>query len=176
MTRQIFTDVLLAVLRAGIIVCVITIAGCAPTLTHGIPNLVQIEPGLYRGGEPTAVGWAYLRAQGVRTVVQLDYDNERPSGVAPPASMLLKRFSMPPNDGDDLFRGPSVELLIMAADALAPGVFVHCRHGQDRTGAVVATYRRVHDHWTKKAALAEALRLGFHIELFGLLHAWEAVP
>ena len=39
----------------------------------------------------------------------------------------------------------------------SPGaVFVHCEHGCDRTGTVVACYRIQHDHWTAAAVQTEA--------------------
>ena len=39
----------------------------------------------------------------------------------------------------------------------APGpVFVHCEHGCDRTGTVIACYRIHHDLWTAAAAQKEA--------------------
>ena len=114
---------------------------CATVAPHGVPNLDLVGPGLYRGGEPTADGWIWLHNHGVRTVVQLDYDNERPKGVVPPDDTVVLHYSMPPSDADDVFRGPEVAELQVAASALHEGVFVHCLHGQDRTGAVVATYR-----------------------------------
>jgi tyrosine-protein phosphatase SIW14 len=35
-------------------------------------------------------------------------------------------------------------------------IFVHCRRGSDRTGAVIACYRIAHDHWKNGQALKEA--------------------
>lgn len=169
----VFIVVLLAL---GVVALAVFLAGCSASLVHGVPNLVQVEPGLFRGGEPTASGWAYLMSQGVDTVVQFDYDSERPKGVLPPAGMRLLRFSMPPADGDDLFRGPTANQLIAAAAALGPHVFGHCLHGEDRTGAVFAVYRHLRQGWSKQDALAEAVHLGFHPELLGLLHAWEEIP
>jgi protein tyrosine/serine phosphatase len=34
-------------------------------------------------------------------------------------------------------------------------VLVHCWHGSDRTGVVVAAYRIVFENWTKEAAISE---------------------
>lgn len=159
--------------------CVL-LAGCSPTIyTHGVPNFAVVEPGVYRGGEPTAAGWQYLRSIGVRAVVQLDYDEERPSGVDVPGGLDLVRVSMPPNDGDDLLRGPTRETLLAAYEAIARharGIYVHCLHGQDRTGLVIAVFRRLGIGWTKQRAFAEALHLGFHPEFLGIVHAWEQIP
>ena len=39
-------------------------------------------------------------------------------------------------------------------------VFIHCHHGKDRTGTVVACYRISHDGWTAERAKYEAQRYG----------------
>ena len=39
-------------------------------------------------------------------------------------------------------------------------VFVHCRHGEDRTGTIIACYRISHDGWTAAAAKKEAEQRG----------------
>jgi protein tyrosine/serine phosphatase len=42
-----------------------------------------------------------------------------------------------------------------------PGpVFIHCKHGCDRTGTMVACYRIQHDGWSAKTALQEAVTYG----------------
>jgi tyrosine-protein phosphatase SIW14 len=35
-------------------------------------------------------------------------------------------------------------------------VFIHCQGGRDRTGTVIACYRRTHDGWDSDKALGEA--------------------
>jgi tyrosine-protein phosphatase SIW14 len=35
-------------------------------------------------------------------------------------------------------------------------VFVHCHGGRDRTGTVIACYRKTHDGWDSEKALGEA--------------------
>lgn len=187
--RETYVSIAAILLLAALALAAIALGGCAPVIyTHGIPNFQVVdappERAVYRGGEPTAEGWRYLHDQlHVCYAVQLDYDWERPKGVTPPDGVSVEELSMPPADADDLFRGPSAEALATAAlyvdsamQVSICAVYVHCLHGNDRTGAVVATYRHLFQHWTKKAALEEARRLGFHVELIGLLRAWEAVP
>jgi protein tyrosine/serine phosphatase len=41
-------------------------------------------------------------------------------------------------------------------ETLPAPVFVHCQHGCDRTGTVIACYRIKHDQWTGQSALQEA--------------------
>ena len=35
------------------------------------PNLAQVEPGVWRGGQPTEQGWRDLRSLGITNVVKL---------------------------------------------------------------------------------------------------------
>jgi protein tyrosine/serine phosphatase len=39
-------------------------------------------------------------------------------------------------------------------------VFVHCNHGSNRTGTIVACYRISQERWTGKRAIEEAKRYG----------------
>ncbi len=61
-----------------------------------------------------------------------------------------------------------------ATAAIRPGTFVHCEHGQDRTGLIVAIHRVQADGWTKADAEGEMLAHGFHKQLHGLWEYWES--
>ena len=39
-------------------------------------------------------------------------------------------------------------------------MFIHCLHGCDRTGTIIACYRIQHDGWTSEQALREADQYG----------------
>jgi protein tyrosine/serine phosphatase len=61
-------------------------------------------------------------------------------------------------------------LRIVATLESGERVFVHCRAGKDRTGAVIACYRIVHNHWTRNSALSEAASLGMSPDNATLQH------
>ena len=83
-------------------------AGCASQpLTHGIPNLALVEPGVWRGGEPSAEGWRYLQSLGVGKTLRLDYTNEIPYGVKVPDSILNVQGEIPPSDLLETFKAPT---------------------------------------------------------------------
>ena len=48
-------------------------------------------------------------------------------------------------------------ILTLLEDPAAGPVFVHCKRGADRTGAVIAAYRIDHDKWDNTRALQEAM-------------------
>jgi protein tyrosine/serine phosphatase len=45
-------------------------------------------------------------------------------------------------------------------DSLPKPVFIHCQHGCDRTGTIIACYRIKHEQWTRENAWQEAVRYG----------------
>ncbi len=124
----------------------------------GLPNLHRVSPELYRGAQPTAEGMAQLRALGVRTVVNLranHSDTDKLAGTG------LRYVAIPVTAvgiGDD----DVVRFLRVATDPAAQPVFVHCQHGADRTGLMVAMYRVAVQGWEREAAIDEMLHGGFH--------------
>jgi protein tyrosine/serine phosphatase len=60
--------------------------------------------------------------------------------------------------------------LIRAAQAKGP-VLVHCQHGADRTGVVIAMYRIIYQGWSKQQALDEMENGGFNFHAI-----WTNIP
>lgn len=146
--------------------------GCVATkLTNGIPNLVAVDPGqnIWRGGQPTVAGWEWLRSQGVTNVVKLNAESEASDDYARKLGMTVRYYPIS-LEQQLLFVPPKI--VSDAANIIGPGTFVHCEHGQDRTGLVIATYSLKHG-LSKADAQTEMLALGFHKELHGLWECWE---
>jgi hypothetical protein len=152
--------------------------GCAaPTMTHGIPNLAIVEPGVYRGGQPTAEGWAWLESQGLTFDVKLNtWDEAREpklflNGIwvdSEPISLRHQLFGIDATTVND-----AVETVAMRTPKNV--VFIHCQHGQDRTGLIVGVYRVRFEHWPKDKAYKEMLAHGFHPALLGLKRYWDSM-
>jgi len=128
----------------------------------GVPNFHQVNASLYRGGQPTADGWASLAKLGVKTVIDLrrvgEHSTEAEARAVEAAGMRYVNFPM---NGFDTPTAESVAP-ILARFGDDDVVFVHCKLGMDRTGSVVAAYRMAHDGWSSDQALAEALANGLH--------------
>jgi protein tyrosine/serine phosphatase len=164
---------------------ILLLAGCTKTATSsGIPNLAEVEPGLWRSGQPTTQAeWQWLKDRGVRHVVKLNFDGEGTDDGARALGLDVHELSIQPEGDldwfDDLthtFVKPDPQRLNDALVVITAGggVLVHCTHGQDRTGLVVGLHRVLHEHWTKARAYQEMLARGFHPELHGLHEFWES--
>ena len=55
---------------------------------------------------------------------------------------------------------------------LSEGTYVHCEHGQDRTGLIIGAYRVRVQRWSKSQAYQEMKAHGFHPLLHGLYSSW----
>lgn len=148
-----------------------------------LPNFHQVNEQLYRGAQPQRGGIQRLAQLGVKTIVNLRPDDKRSQSEGQEARAAgLRYFNVP------VEKTTSVEALKSLADLRylklpaqrlgrptdapvehllsiinAPEnqpVFVHCKRGADRTGAIIAIYRIEHDGWTSEKAKAEANRYG----------------
>ena len=145
----------------------------APVKRPGLPNLHKVSDDLYRGAQPEAEGFAALKELGVKTVVNLrlahsDRDDMREAGLVPGTDLKYVHIRMEAWDADE---DELVEFLRIVADPANRPVFVHCKHGADRTGTAVATYRVVCQGWTKEDAVDEMRRGGFNFH-----EVWKGLP
>jgi hypothetical protein len=146
------------------------VAGCASPVTHGIPNFSEVAPGLYRGGQPTREGWDYLRGVlGVTNIVKLNTKQE--ANDDPWFIGYYRPITLSEQMGIGQLWQASLDADV--SHMHLAGTFVHCSHGQDRTGIVVALYRVKVQGWSKADAEKEMLAHGFHKELRGLWEFWE---
>ena len=132
-----------------------------------LANFHRVSKELYRGAQPTREGMKRLAAMGIKAVVNLRQtasDRTRLDGTGlnyEHIHMVALRMS-----DDDVIRF----LRIVTEPARTP-VFVHCRLGADRTGAMCAMYRIVVCGWSKAEAINEMIHggFGFHKEFRNLV-------
>jgi len=135
-----------------------------------IPHLVNFGPELWRGGQPEEpADWEHLAGLGVNQVIKLNAHWEGIDQVLG----LMKLFYCPLSPVQQVFTEPDLQQIRDAVAFIEPGTFIHCTHGQDRTGLVVGAYRVSRCGWTKEQAYYEMLERGFHPILLGLAKAWE---
>lgn len=123
----------------------------------GLPNLHKVSDGLYRGAEPTAEGMKQLEKLGIKTVVNLrsfHSDRQQLEGTE-------LAYEQIPATALNIEAEDVVRFVQIVADANRTPVFVHCRHGSDRTGTMCAVYRIVAEGWSKEEAIKEMTKGGF---------------
>lgn len=138
-------------------------------ITNGILNFAKVTDNIYRGGQPTSDGWKYLKSIGVTNFVKLNL--EHPNDLEAQAlGIVLNNCGI---DFMDQLLGPVDHNTISnAISSIIPNTYIHCEHGQDRTGLVVACYR-YGTGWTKQQSEDEMISMGFHKVLFGLWNFWN---
>lgn len=148
--------------------------GDATSADVSTPPIELVSPGIWRGPRPTQATLGQLKALGVETILDLENSDdairsERAAVGRLGMTFVLEQMSgfWTPNDSEV----NQIEA-IMADPARRP-IFVHCQHGQDRTGLIVGLHRVFHEGWTPAAAYREMLAKGFHKALFLLNHYYE---
>jgi protein tyrosine/serine phosphatase len=135
---------------------------------------------LYREGQPAEErGWVYLKNIGIRTVIKqnkyssnTEERDELSSAKAQGINVI--EIPMQPEDWPhnwNLWAAPTNEQVNEAVRALEQKenwpVYIHCSHGKDRTGLIVAIYRVRNSNYCKDMAYNEMNFYGANPILFG---------
>ncbi len=147
--------------RTRILLFSLALPAFAGSQANGIKNFYQVDEHVYRGAQPTDEGFQYLSKIGVKTVIDLREADERSKAEEAAVTVAGMKYINVPMTG---LTPPTVEEITKILGILEDGgigsVFVHCKRGADRTGAVIASYRIDHDHWDNDRALSEAMKRG----------------
>ncbi len=128
-----------------------------------IDNFHWVHESLYRSGQPNKRDFEQLESLGFKSIINLRKNH---SDVDKAATTNLTVLEIPINtwkmDVDDIKSG------LKAIQNAEKPVLLHCWHGADRTGTIVASYRMIYQNWTKEAAIEEFKHknYGFHDRWF----------
>ncbi len=123
---------------------------------NGILNFGQVDDRIYRGAQPDTIAIENLKKLGVRSLVDLRMPGE---GVAREAAAARSAGLVHTNIALRGFSRPTpaqINAALACLTNLPAPIFVHCEHGCDRTGTLIACYRIAHDQWRETRALHEA--------------------
>ena len=147
---------------------------------------IVIADGVYRSGQPKGeADWNYLKNIGITTVVKLnkfssDADEAEEFLMAKERNIKVIPIYMPPDDFPhnlNPWASPDLKDLLQATEVLENRgngkVLVHCSHGKDRTGLVVAVYSVRNKNYCKDAAYEQMKHYGANSFLFGIKPALD---
>jgi tyrosine-protein phosphatase SIW14 len=146
---------------AFFVVITLPTAAMAASQPEGVGNFQKVDDHVYRGAQPTEQGFKNLAQLGVKTIVDLRESGSR-TGVEEKMVRAagMEYVSVPMYGMETPSNEKVVKVLALLEDTSTGPVFVHCKRGADRTGAVIACYRMEHDRWKNDQALTEAKSLG----------------
>lgn len=130
---------------------------------NGFDNLYKIDEVLYRSEQPNSAGMTLLDSMGIKTIVNVrniktDDHEAKKTG--------LKLIHIPINTWTISYE--EVVITMKAIMNAKTPMLIHCKHGSDRTGCIVAVYRMVKCGWSKEEAIREFRTggFGFHEKCF----------
>ena len=131
-----------------------------PIKVQGADNFYKVSETLFRSEQPTEDGMKNIEAFGIGTVISLR-SRQKDVELAKNTELNLIHVSM-------RAWNPKYEDAVKVMYFLNPNnpetnkkpILIHCYHGADRTGMMVALYRMVYQNWEREEALNEMLNGG----------------
>ena len=131
-----------------------------PITLSGVTNLNQVTPNIYRSAQPDSTGFANMAKKlKLKTVIDL---RESQTDAAYLGSTKIKPYYVPMNAMHITTDQVVAALKLIKAHEGEGPILVHCLHGADRTGVVIAMYRIIYQGWTKSQAIDEMENGGFN--------------
>lgn len=128
-----------------------------------LKNFRKVTTGIYRGGQPDRAALEELARDGFKTVVSFRWQKKIVEQEERDCRELdLEFVSIPLNYSNPPRLADIKNFLNVLEDDQKYPVFVHCLHGKDRTGIMVAIYRIIDQDWSVQAAYEEMEACGFH--------------
>ena len=164
--KNVFRSSLLT-LVAVLTFSIIGSAQTSPKAVDGIniKNFGQMDNILYRGGQPAESDYKALAAYGIHTIVDLRNDEEAFAKSAAEAAGL-KYYNIPMDGVSAPSNEDVAKFLSIINDPSSGKIFMHCKAGIHRTGAMGAVYRIAHDGWDYDKTYAEMKNYEFSAGLF----------
>jgi len=134
-----------------------------------IRNFGEVNSHIYRGARPEGHDYSDLAKLGIRTVVDLESSDPTEERQQVEAAGM-KFVHIPMSDSATPDQDSVRKFLELANGTADQPIFVHCRGGRHRTGALIAVYRMTHDGWTAASAYEEMRNFRFNV---GFTHAHQ---
>jgi protein tyrosine/serine phosphatase len=122
----------------------------------GLDNLYKVDEGIYRSEQPDRRQFEALEKYGINEILNLrawHSDNK----LAKNTGLRLHRVRMDAHNANDY----DVVTALRVIKDRRGAILIHCHHGSDRTGLIVAMYRIVFRNASKQEAIDEMKSGGF---------------
>ena len=140
-----------------------------PGADGNIARFSSVADGLYRGGQPTAEGFQFLKEKGIKTIINLRAEDNRESEVV--QALGMNYVQIPVDEvwpWSQLPQAAIAKYFELVNNPANYPIFFHCRRGADRTGTFTAMYRMAVQGWGAQKAYEEARGIGMHWFYTGL--------
>jgi protein tyrosine/serine phosphatase len=123
----------------------------------GLPNFHRVTTNLYRCAQPTADGLKAAEKLGIKTVISLRaFHSDKDEIESTRLETERIRFNTWHPEDEDVVR-----FLKLVSNTNKGPFLVHCLHGADRTGTMIAIHRIAFEGWKKQDAIKEMTDGGF---------------
>jgi tyrosine-protein phosphatase SIW14 len=143
-----------------------TPAQVSGTAAITIKNFGRVNETYYRGSQPKRQDMQQLKRLGIKTVIDLREDKEvQASEWASGEGLQYFNIEMKPSRAAT--EEQTAYFMSLVNNPANWPVYVHCKGGRHRTGALTAAYRIAHDGWTADQAFEEMKKYDFDHGFFG---------
>ncbi len=134
-----------------------------PIIGSSLDNFYKVSEGVYRSEQPDSEDFDSIVSVGIGEILSLR-EHHSDNDEAETHKVTLHRIEV--NTGK-MNEEQLKEALKIIIDRKSP-ILVHCWHGSDRTGAVIASYRVVVEGWSKEKAIDELQNgsFGYHAIIY----------
>ncbi len=128
-----------------------------PIISEHLQNWYQVDKKVYRSEQPDDKAMAEIERFGIKSILNLRefHDDKDEIKNTQLTSLHIPIRTQKINDAH------IVKALQIIKETEQP-VLVHCWHGADRTGTVIAMYRMVEQGWSREAAIDELINGGYN--------------
>lgn len=144
-----------------------------------IPHFARVTEKIARGGRPTQNDLRELFQNGATLIINIENNAEAITRETTWAKEIGIGYVSLPMDWRVSPTDQQIDkilTLLLAKSSNFNFIFIHCKHGQDRTGLVIGLYRVLIQKWAPQKAYDEMLTLGFHPEYTALTdYFWKRI-
>ena len=166
------TTIVTIVIAVATILIVTSCAHVSTASKQETGQIVKVSEGIYRGPRPADLN--ELESLKIHTILNLEDNSEaiqKESEAAKRRGMVMINIPM-----SGILRPKPADLLRavkIIEDPDSHPVYVHCLHGRDRTGFVIAADKIMHHGWSVENAYQEAVDNGHNTWFQELILGWK---